>query len=102
MNKLLRCYAEGRDGEWEAICLEFDIAVQGETFEQVFHDLKEAIHLYVESVLELPVVDQKRLLHRPAPMSLRIKYLWHTLRSTFKSDDDNPKMRADFTAFCPN
>ena len=34
-SKSLRCYAEGRDGSWEAICLDLDIAVQGGSFEGV-------------------------------------------------------------------
>ena len=27
--RILHCYASGRDGEWEGICLDLDIAVQG-------------------------------------------------------------------------
>ena len=36
MRKLLRCYAERHHGQWEAFCLDFDIAVQGSSFEEVY------------------------------------------------------------------
>lgn len=79
--KTLHCYAEGRDGEWEAICLDLDIAVQGHSFEEVFRSLREAIALYLESVTELPDAERQRLLHRPAPTTVRMKFLLHALRS---------------------
>ncbi len=41
MRKVLRCYAEGRNGEWEAICLDLDIAVQEKSFEDAFHALTD-------------------------------------------------------------
>ena len=36
MDRMVRCYAKGHTGDWEAICLDLDIAVQGESFEDVF------------------------------------------------------------------
>jgi predicted RNase H-like HicB family nuclease len=71
----LRCYAEGRDGDWEAICLDLDIAVQGRSFEEVFSSLQEAISLYLESVADLPADEQEALLHRPAPFPDQIQIL---------------------------
>jgi predicted RNase H-like HicB family nuclease len=52
-SRSLHCYAEGRNGDWEAICLDLDIAVQGGSFEEVFGSLREAISLYLESVADL-------------------------------------------------
>ena len=54
MHKVLRCHAEGRDGDWEAFCLDLDIAVPGRSFEDVFRALNEAIALHVEAVAALP------------------------------------------------
>lgn len=78
--RTLHCYAEGRDDEWEAICLDLDIAVQGESFEEVFASLREAIALYLESVADLPETERHRLLHRPAPTTVRMRFLLHALR----------------------
>lgn len=87
MRKVLRCYAQGRDGDWEAFCLDLDIAVQGTSFEEVFRALNESIALYIESVTALPEKDRARLLDRPAPLSLRLRFLGHALRSLFTRDD---------------
>lgn len=87
MRKVLRCHAEGRNGEWEAICLDLDIAVQEETFEGVFDALNEAIALHVEAVTALPETARAHLLDRPAPLSLRLRFLGYALRSLFTGDD---------------
>ena len=58
----LLCYASGHGHDWEAICLDLDIAVQGQSFDEVFNDLNEAIALYLESVRELPEAERARLM----------------------------------------
>ena len=78
--KVLHCYAEGREGDWEAICLDYDIAVQGRSFEEVARSLREAVVLYLESLKDLPQADQERLLQRRAPLRLRLKFLMGTAR----------------------
>ncbi len=88
MDRALRCYAEGRDGEWEAICLDLDIAVQGKSFEEVFQSLDEAVNLYLESTSGLPEVERARFLNRATPLSVRLKFLGYALRSLF---DDRGK-----------
>ncbi len=87
MRKVLRCHAEGRNGEWEAICLDLDIAVQEKSFEAVFHALNEAIALHVEAVSALPETKRAHLLDRAAPLSLRLRFLGYALRSLFTGDD---------------
>ena len=56
--RVLSCYALGRQNSWEAICLDLDIAVQGDSFGDVSRKLREAISAYVEYVLKLPEADQ--------------------------------------------
>ena len=87
MRRVLRCYAEGRDGAWEAICLDLDIAVQENSFEGAFHALNEAIALHLEAVAALPETQRAHLLDRPAPFSLRLRFLGYALRSLFTGDD---------------
>jgi predicted RNase H-like HicB family nuclease len=95
-NRTLHCYAEGRDGEWEAICLDLDIAVQGRSFEEVFASLQEAVALYLETVAELRPEERRPLLHRSAPLSVRLKFLLHAVRGLF-SDRDGHSQRHQFT-----
>lgn len=78
MPKFVRCYAEGRGSEWEAFCLDFDLAVQGDSLEDVVKSLHEQINLYVEGVLELPAADQRRLFARRAPLRSWMRPLWFT------------------------
>lgn len=70
----LRCVAEGREGHWEAICLDWDLAVQGDSFENVYQGLNEALSGYLEVVKSYPASDRKRFLRRKAPFLLRLKY----------------------------
>ena len=99
MRKVLRCYAEGLNGDWEALCLDLDIAVQGSSFEEVFSGLNEAVHVYVGSALELSDSDARRLLDRPAPLHLRFQFFWRSLMDVFNSKG-NGWLRASFTLPC--
>ena len=94
---LLRCYAEGRARGWEAICLDLDIAVQGESFEEVYKLLNEAVRGYADYVRELPEEDRKRLLARKAPLADRLRFLWHVARTTLTGDGSGDKQRFEYT-----
>ena len=99
MQRLLRCYAEERDGEWEAFCLDLDLAVQGKSFEEVYRSLNDTISLYLESVSSLSQDDQKRLLKRRAPVSLRFKFLMLAVKALF-SPHDSGRSHHQFTLTC--
>jgi hypothetical protein len=71
---VLSCYAVQRKDGWEAICLDFDIAVQGESFAEVSHNLDDALHSYIQYVGTLPEEDQKRFLKRRVPWRVRMKF----------------------------
>lgn len=94
-DRTLHCSAEGRDGDWEAICLDLDIAVQGRSFEEVFGSLQEAISLYFEAVAELPANQRPALFHRPVPLPIRLRFLVHVIRGLFSAGDD--RQRHQFT-----
>jgi hypothetical protein len=74
MSRVLHCYASGRDGNWEAICLDLDIAVQGRSFTEVNDDLMKAVRLHLERVLEMPPEEQGGLLRRPVPLLVRLRF----------------------------
>ncbi len=88
MPRTVRCYAEGQDGDWEAICLDFDIAVQGESFQEVFQSLNKAISLYLETAAALPESDRLRLLSRRAPFTVKFKFLALAIRSLLGGRDN--------------
>ena len=100
MDRMLLCHAKGHTGDWEAICLDLDIAVQGESFEDVFGSLNESISLYMKTVEELPEADRARLLHRRAPLSVRFKFFFYALWSLLGNNSSHDS-RAQFTVACP-
>ena len=96
MARTLHCYAEGRDGGWEAICLDLDIAVQGGSFEEVYRALDEAVAAYLETVHDLPENERRGLLHRKAPITVRLSFLFRAIRTILWSRENDPQY-ADFT-----
>jgi predicted RNase H-like HicB family nuclease len=62
-----------RDGEfYSALCLELDVASQGETVEEAKANLQEAIELYLEEVYESEI--EEEFIPRPAPMEYWLRY----------------------------
>jgi hypothetical protein len=66
--------AHGRPGEWEAFSLDFGLAVQGRSFEDVSKRLEEAVQAYVETAMEQPEPARTKLLQRTVP--LRVRLVW--------------------------
>jgi hypothetical protein len=98
-NAVLFCYAEGRDDAWEGFCFNYDLAVQGGSFDDVRGKLAEAIDIYREGVLALPHADQRRLLNRRAPLSLWLTPFLHLVKTAFTRRDD--RLRHEFTLPSP-
>lgn len=73
MNRDLKCYVWGRRQVWEAICVDLDIAVSGDSAAEVEDALKVAVEGYLEAVAEMPPQDRQQLLHRRAPWHVRAK-----------------------------
>lgn len=97
----LRCYSEGRGDRWEAVCLDFDIAVQGNSFLEVYAALDIAIAEYVRYVMTLPENEREQFLSRKAPLSLRLKFLWYAFwYGLIGAGSRRPKQRHEF--FVPN
>ena len=71
MKDTATCYAWGRSGNWEAICVDYDLTAQGNSLEEVRRELDDAIETFLSRVSELPKSEQARLLSRKAPLALR-------------------------------
>lgn len=72
---ILRCFAEKIGDQWQAFCLDFDLAVQGNSFRDVRKRLDAMIRDYVRDALvgeDRDYADQ--LLRRRAPLSLWLRY----------------------------
>lgn len=74
---MLRCYAEQVNHQWQAFCLDLNLAAQGDSFDEAEAKLKDMICEYVFDALAGE--DQKyadQLLNRRAPWSFWIKYYY--------------------------
>ena len=78
----MRCYAEREaPGLWIAICLDFDLAAQGETFEEAKRSLGAMVDDYVRDAWEgedKPYADHF-LNRRQAPLRYWLKFWWFSL-----------------------
>ncbi len=100
MQKILLCCAEGRERDWEAICLDLDIAVQGSSFDEVYHSLNDAIALYRDTVENLPAEERANLVERPAPLRIRLKFLLRALRAVFRGRGGDDSCSHQYTVPC--
>ena len=73
MKNTTTCYAWGHAGNWEAICVDYDLTAQGASLEEVRRELADAIETFLSRVRELPTTEQGRLLNRKAPLALRTR-----------------------------
>src|SRR6266581_1964140 len=71
---ILVCVARGRDESWEAFCLDFDLAVQGNSLEEVRGRLEDAIVDYVHGAKLEGEPARSRLLSRRAPFLVRLRW----------------------------
>lgn len=100
--RVARCIAHGRNGDWEAFCIDFDIAVQGRTLEEVKQALSEAICTYVEQAMAESPADRQRLLNRRMPLLTRIQLYWPFLvNALFPRKKGSRDHQAGFELPCP-
>ena len=64
----LICVACDSDGTWEALCLNFDIAVQADSLQEAREALEDAIFDYVTAAHEEDAETRDRLLNRRSPV----------------------------------
>lgn len=84
----LHILIEKEDELYSAICLELDVSSQGKTVTEAKQNIREAIELYLEDVLEAG--DAKEFIPRPAPVDEWLKY--------FEVEAKNLKGRLDKSA----
>lgn len=100
MSKMLRCYAHGRTGDWQAICLDLDIAVQGTSLEEVQRTLNRAIETYIEDAMNEAPADRDRLLNRQAPFFVRLSHAVGFFVSMLKRPANEDEGLAGFRLPC--
>ncbi|WP_372523725.1 DUF1902 domain-containing protein [Sulfuricaulis sp.] len=75
---VLHCYAEKRDNQWQAFCLDLTLAAQASSFDEVKHKLEHMILDYVQDALcGQDKAHVGKLLNRRAPFAYWAKYYWY-------------------------
>lgn len=94
------CYVHGADDRWQAICPAFDIAVQGESFEEVRRVLAASISTYISDASAENPETARRLLSRKAPLAVRVGLAWRFLRHIVTGGDRDREFTAGFDLPC--
>jgi len=101
IDRALLCIAEGRPGDWEALCLDLDIAVQGSSFEEVRSLLGEAVKTYFDDAAREGPKDRERLLRRRAPLRVRFAYGSRIFLNALVGHRQTGELHGSFEIPCP-
>jgi hypothetical protein len=96
------CVARPSGSGWEALCLDFDIGVQGQSFVDVQCKLEDMVTSYIEDALQEEEPHRSRLLHRRTPLGVRL--LWGVrifLATVFGRRDGERPSSIEFPIQCP-
>ncbi len=80
---ILRCYAKKENDYIIGICIDLNLIVRGNSFEDVKDEMTQAIRGYLSCVNEKNLQD---LIPRPAPPQIRLEYfLIRSILNSFKA-----------------
>lgn len=72
---VLRCFAEKVGNQWQAFCIDLNLAAQADTFPQAKEKLESMVSSYLYDIFEGDDKEHAEdLFPRLAPLSIRIKY----------------------------
>lgn len=99
---VIRCFSEQKGGVWQAFCLNFDLAAQGDSPEEVHEKIIAMIEDYVVDALAEDGVDREyaaQLLTRKAPLGLWLRY--HYIATRCKLDGFKKDLCGTFDTVMP-
>lgn len=77
-NLVLHCIAERKQGQWQAFCLEYSLAAQGDSFEEARDKLKEQISEYLfDALVGQDMEHAEYFLNRSAPLRMWLKLYFY-------------------------
>lgn len=94
------CFAHGKPGDWEGICIDFDLAVQGRSFAEVQRLLEEAVREYVAAAQDEKPTIRDQLLSRRAPLFVFLAWTIRVLVSSLRHRRDDDDSSASFPVVC--
>lgn len=104
MIRRLTCYVFGRGSRWQAICTDFNIAVQAPSSALAKSMLLEAIDMHVETAMTMDDKTRRQLLNRKAPFAVRLRLrmlaAMHSLRTVAPKGRNSDRHVSGFNATC--
>lgn len=89
-------------GGWEAFCLDFDLAVQGKTFDEAKSHLHRAIGTYIQDAMQEEEAQRGHLLNRRAPFFVRLTWAIRLFMTTIRGRrDPDDNVAVGFPVTCP-
>jgi hypothetical protein len=95
------CVARGRGDRWEALCLDFDIAVQGRSFDEVRSMLSDAVTSYIADAEGEAEPARSKLLQRTVPLHVRLLWAWRFFRTALSGTSRDGDSAVGFPVECP-
>jgi hypothetical protein len=77
----LLCVARRGGDQWEGLCLDLDLAVQGRSFDEVRALLEKAVNTYIEDAGAEAEPARSRLLARRVPLHVRLVWAWRFFKA---------------------
>jgi hypothetical protein len=81
LNLVLRCYALNEKDVWSAVCIDFSLAAQGDSFGEAQRKLNAQIRDYVQDAFTVDREHADYLLSRRAPATQMLTWYFLLLRS---------------------
>jgi hypothetical protein len=97
---VLVCVARGHERIWEAFCLDFDLAVQGHSLEEVRDTLELAIKDYVDTANAENEPTRSQLLNRRAPFFVRLGWAFRFFTRTISGRNRDSDSTVGFPVSC--
>jgi hypothetical protein len=100
-NAVLLCVAHGHGQSWEAFCLDFDLAVQGQSLPEVRGRIEDAISDYVHAASGESEPARSQLLNRRAPFFVRFQWAVRFFVRTLSGRNPDGDSTVGFPVSCP-
>jgi hypothetical protein len=98
--QVLVCVAHGHAQSWEALCLDFDLAVQGQSLAEVRDALEHAIIDYIDTARAESEPARSRLLNRRAPFWIRLGWAFRFFTRTISGKNRDSDSTIGFPVSC--
>lgn len=98
----LICFVHGRGSQWEAICTDYDISVEGASPGEALQTLTKAVQSYIADAMVEDATNRERLLNRRSPWRVELMLRMRASLTMMKLRRGRDRTLAGtFNSLCP-